>query len=117
MIDSNTPTMPNMKIQLHEAALKYEISIFEQELQTSKDRPLEERVLMWANLVIYRSMLLGLNMRTRSVEEIESPRRIKARAARCRIVEPVKSNWFVRLRTMMVFAIFAIVVFLPVGGL
>ncbi len=73
---SNTPTIPNMKIQLQEAAIRYEISILQQELNDSKD--LEERVQIWASLVIYCSRLSSLSRSAPRAEEIISPRRLRA---------------------------------------
>ena len=74
--ESNVPTIPNMKIQLQEAAIRYEISTLQQELRDSKD--LDERVQIWANLVIYCSRLSSLSKSAPRTEEIISPRRLQA---------------------------------------
>lgn len=69
-------TIPNIK--LHEAALQYEISILEQEMSALDPNDLDGRIQIWANLVMYRSKLLALHKSAPRIEDIISPRRLKA---------------------------------------
>ena len=85
---SDTPTIPNMKIKLHETALQYEVSVLEQELQSLDSKDLDKRIQIWVSLVLCRSRLFSLTRSAPRTEEIISPRRLRALMTKrtCKVV-------------------------------
>lgn len=99
---SDSPTLPNMGVKLQEAAVRYEISIIEQELNALDSKDLEKRIQIWANLVLYRSKLLSLSVSAPRTEDAISPRRLRdLTAKRPQFKSTVLSRIMTRLQALL----------------